>query len=491
VKWTPTEWVKITANYVHTDLSGLPDFGVPYNRAALKPVTDINVPRDTYYGFVNRDFQKAKQDFGTVNAEIFLAPWATFNNKTRLERSVLDYIGTLPNNPTATTVNLGSQSRYQVTDVAANLSDFTFKFNSGPIKHAVVAGAEFSQEKVMRDTYAGLTAELSGIQQGNSFVGSLFNPPNLLPFANEPRLTGNPTNINVDTKAVYLIETANYNDFIILNGGVRFDDYTISADNGANSNGNHSGMFNYNVGGVFKPLPYASVYAAYATSSNPVGAELDASNFAYGGLPTNSSTFTAFAPEENKAIEVGTKWELFEKRLLVTGALFQTEKTNARETIGAATVDGAAYRVRGIDLGADGKITDRWSLYGGIVLMQTEVTKSADPTMIGAKLANIAHESFNVLTKYKVLDNWQVGGQATYASQIFGGTFGAVNGNVLPEHWRFDFFTEYKVTKNFTAKLYVNNIFDTVYYDAFYRSNTPFVFIAPGRSATFQLTAKF
>jgi len=66
-----------------------------------------------------------------------------------------------------------------------------------------------------------------------------------------------------------------------------------------------------------------------------------------------------------------------------------------------------------------------------------------------------------------------------------------VNGNVLPEHWRFDFFTEYKVTKNFTAKLYVNNIFDTVYYDAFYRSNTPFVFIAPGRSATFQLTAKF
>jgi catecholate siderophore receptor len=37
----------------------------------------------------------------------------------------------------------------------------------------------------------------------------------------------------------------------------------------------------------------------------------------------------------------------------------------------------------------------------------------------------------------------------------------------------------------------VNNIFDTVYYDAFYRSNTPFVFIAPGRSVQVALSAKF
>ncbi|MBC7579932.1 MAG: TonB-dependent receptor plug domain-containing protein, partial [Tardiphaga sp.] len=29
LKWTPTDAIKVTANYVHTDLSGLPDFGVP------------------------------------------------------------------------------------------------------------------------------------------------------------------------------------------------------------------------------------------------------------------------------------------------------------------------------------------------------------------------------------------------------------------------------------------------------------------------------
>ena len=37
---------------------------------------------------------------------------------------------------------------------------------------------------------------------------------------------------------------------------------------------------------------------------------------------------------------------------------------------------GAAYRIRGIDLGVGGKITDKWSIFGGLVLMESEVTKS-------------------------------------------------------------------------------------------------------------------
>lgn len=488
-KWTPTDFIKVTANYVHTDLNGLPDFGVPYNRTLRAPSTDINVPRETYYGFVYRDFQKAKQDFGTVTTEIQVSPFVTLTNKSRAERSILNYIGTLPNNPTATTVNLASQSRYQVTDVLANVSDATFKFDTGPVKHTLVAGAEFSQEKVMRDTYAGLTAELAGFQSGNSIVVPLLAPPNLQPFSISPQRANNPTNIKVDTKAVYLIETANFQDVVILNGGARFDDYDISGFNATGgTTANHAGMFNYNVGGVVKPLPYASLYAAYATSSNPAGAELDAGSAAYGGSVFNSLPFQALSPEENKAAEVGTKWELFDRHLLVTAALFQTDKTNARETQGANIIAGAAYQVRGIDLEVAGKITDKWSIFGGLVLMESRVLKSIEAAQVGAQLANIAHQSFNVLTKYKITDPWEIGGQATFASKIYGGTFGAINGNVLPSHWRFDAFTEYKIDKHMKAKLSVNNIFDTVYYDAFYRSNTPFVFIAPGRSVWLTLT---
>ncbi|KIZ36789.1 TonB-dependent receptor, partial [Rhodopseudomonas palustris] len=362
-----------------------------------------------------------------------------------------------------------------------------FKFDTGAVKHALVTGAEVSQEKVSRDTYAGLTSELSGFQSGRSLVVPLLSPPNLFAFNTSPQLAGNVTDIKVDTKSVYAIETANYRDVVILNGGIRYDDYNITGTNATATTGVQSGMFNYNLGAVLKPVPYGSLYAAYATSSNPVGAELDASGTAYGGLVVNNTTFQALSPERNKAIEVGTKWELFDRHLLVTGALFQTDKTNARETSGSDIIAGAAYRVRGVDLGASGKITDRWSLYAGLVLMESRVEKSIDPTMVGVQLANIAHQSFNVLTKYRIGDPWEVGGQATYASKIYGGTLGATNGNELPSHWRFDGFVEYKVDRHLTAKLSANNIFNTVYYDAFYRSNTPFAFIAPGRSVLLSL----
>ncbi|WBU28652.1 TonB-dependent receptor [Rhodopseudomonas palustris] len=482
VKWTPTDAIKVTANYVHTDLDGLPDFGVPYNTALRRPSTDVNVPRETYYGFVNRDFQKAKQDFGTVTGEFAITPDLTLTNRSRAAHSVLNYIGTLPSNPTATTVSLASQSRYQTTDVLANQTDLTYKFDVGGVKHTMVGGAEISRESVMRDTYAGLTAELAGFQSGNRVIVSLLNPPNTLDFATKPQRANNPTFINVDTKSAYVIETANWNDVVILNGGLRYDDYNITGHTAATSTSVQSGMWNYNLGAVVKPLPYASLYAAYATSTNPVGAELDASGTAYGGLVVNNATFQALPPEMNKAAEVGTKWELFDRRLLLTASLFETQKSNARETVGNNILSTGVYRVRGIDLEAAGKITDRWSVFGGLVLMETKVLQSIDPNSVGAQLANIAHQSFNLLTKYKFDDHWEVGGQAVYASKIYGGTFAAINGNVLPEHWRFDSFVEFKVDKHMTAKLSVNNIFNTTYYDAFYRSNSPFVFIAPGRS---------
>ena len=258
------------------------------------------------------------------------------------------------------------------------------------------------------------------------------------------------------------------------------------------------------------PLPISSVYVAYATSSNPVGAEFDGTSVQYGGLAPSltGNPNQIFGPEKNKAIEVGTKWELFDRRLLLTAALFQTEKENAREsqntTVNGQTVSlisaGAAYRIRGIDLGVGGKITDKWSVFGGLVLMQSEVTKSLIPspqplifpTNVGLKLANVAHQSFSMLSKYQITDVWEVGGQAVYRSQMFGGTFLAANqGTILPSYWRFDTFVEAKIDKNWTAKLFVANITNKLYYDALYQSATPFVFVAPGRSVSMVLSARF
>jgi catecholate siderophore receptor len=506
-KWTPSDTVKVTANYIHTDISQLPDFGVPYNSAAKAPFTDLGVPRGTFYGFVNRDFQRTKQDIGTVAGEVHITDDLTFNNKIREQKSVLNYIGTIPESPNlaALTYTGNAQSRYQVTDVFANQSDFTYKFDTGPFKHTLVFGAEISREKTSIDSYTGLSSEGNGAvvnSNGAAQNASIFNPPNQTPFPNfNPLLTGNATYVPVKTNSGYVIETANWRDVIILNGGIRYDDYNVSAYKAANPGkvvSADNGMTNWNVGIVGKPVPFGSVYAAYATSSNPVGAEVDGTSANYGGLNPTATVNQIFAPQQSKAVEVGTKWELFDRHLLVTGALFQTTVTNAREAIpngqpnAGQIAAGAAYRIQGIDLGVSGKLTDKWSVFGGLVLMNNRVNNSIVASNIGLGLANIANQSFNVLTKYQLTDVWEIGGQATYRSKIYGGTLLIANqGTVLPDYWRFDAFVEAKVTQNLTVKFFANNLTNKLYYDAFYQSAAPFVFVAPGRSFSLVANAKF
>ena len=523
VKWAPTSDLKVTANFLHTYLWGLPDFGVPYNNLLGAPVTSVGVPRDTYYGFVNRDFTVAQQDLATQNIEYHLGDAVTLNNKVREERSVLNYIGTIPeqavapkgcggvpgaysnlSGPISTwTTCLNPQSRYQVTDVFADEFTATTKFFSGPVEHTVVTGALISREEVNLNSYTGLTSEaIGGGSPTGSVLAPILTPPNLAVFTSTPTLSSTPTVIPVDTKSLYALETADYQNYLIFTAGLRFDQTDVSATKegvpAPNTVSASSGTWNYNLGLVYKPIPITSLYAAYGTGSEPVGSELDGTSANYGGLNPTLAVNQIFVPVESKAAEVGNKWELFDKHLLVTGALFRTDVSNARESVtnaatGIATITaGAAYHVQGIDLGVTGNINPRWSIYGGLVLMKTRVDQSIVPTNVGLPLAFIANQSFNMLTKYKLTDEIEVGGQATYRSKMYGGTLLAANaGTVLPSYWRFDSFVTGKLDKNWKWKVFANNIFDKLYYDAFYQSGTPFVLVAPGRVVGIELAAKY
>ncbi|WGR75169.1 MULTISPECIES: TonB-dependent receptor [unclassified Bradyrhizobium] len=500
-KYTPTTDLKITTNYVHTDLSGYPDFGVPYYKQGNVPVTSAGIPRGNWYGFLNRDFQTARQDFGTGTIEYRVNDAITLSSKVRGEHSLLNYIGTLPQNPNTTSLNplfwtttASAQSRYQNVDVWANQNEATVKLDTGGIKHTAVVGAEISNENISIDRYAGLASELSGssFTSNGAVTGvNLYSPQyTYIPFG-IPSLAGNPTRYGVNTNSLYAMDTANWRDIIIVNGGVRYDGYNMSSStNSPKYLKLNADLFNYNVGVVYKPMPIGSVYAAYATSANPFGSELDATGTDYGGVPANTPIL--LGPERNKAAELGTKWELVDRHLLVSAALFQTTKDNARETNAAGLLtSNAAYRIQGIDIEAEGKLTDRWSIFGGLVLMQSKVTQSNIPSNIGLQLANVAHQSFSMLSKYKFDGGWELGGQAVYRSKVYGGTFAANTGNLLPSYWRFDAFIEKKIDANWTMKFYAQNLTNKLYYDTLYRSAVPFVAVAPGRAFYLVTTAKF
>src|SRR5258705_12597009 len=135
------------------------------------------------------------------------------SNKARVQRSVLDYIGTLPEapittvtNPAVGTLSANPQSRYQVTQNVANQTEATYKFDVAGWKNTALGGVEISREIASIDKYAGLSSEaLPGFgTPGGSVTGvNIFNPQ--FTFSNispNPTWAGLPTKIAIDTKSV-------------------------------------------------------------------------------------------------------------------------------------------------------------------------------------------------------------------------------------------------------------------------------------------------
>lgn len=515
VTFKPSDAFKLTLDGYYMKFDQMPDWGVPFDVRIRKPFTESGLSRSAFYGITARDFQKNSQGILTATAEWTISPVVAVTNKLRYGHTVTDYVASKPGTPIMTNVNPAlwtvpstSASRYQLNKVLANQTDATWKFDAFGVKHTLVTGAEISRERVEQDSYAGLSVECFPNCQGTNPLLNLWNPNGTsLTLTGSPTRNNRPTITDVKTAAVYAVDTMNWNDRIIANVGVRYDHYDVSRTPFGGTTLQHKeGLFNWNVGLTYKVMPTLAVYASYATSSNPVGSELDGGGEDYGGLTAANSVFKA---EKNRMLEAGVKWELLDKKLLLTAAAFQTEKDNARETINNVLRDTAAYRIRGFELGLAGNINERLSVYGGYVHMDTEVTKSLIVANRGLPLANIAHDLFNLLAKYKVTDALTIGGQATWKGPILGGTLyatryaagtvnvGGVNVatpagyNKLPAGWRFDAMAEYAFTKTFSAKVAVNNIFNAKLYDGFYRSGAPYVYIAPGRSATLTVNAKF
>lgn len=164
-------------------------------------------------------------------------------------------------------------------------------------------------------------------------------------------------------------------------------------------------------------------------------------------------------------------------------------------------VAGAGYRVNGVDFELAGNITRRWSVLGGLVLMNPKVAKSIVPTNVGLQLANIAPQSFDLLTRYQLTRRLEIGGQSVFASKVEGGSLLAANGGIaypgapnptfIPSYWRFDAFAEYKLNALVSLKLYGQNLTNKLYYDSLYQSAQPFVKVAPGRAVYVSLAFNF
>ncbi len=186
----------------------------------------------------------------------------------------------------------------------------------------------------------------------------------------------------------------------------------------------------------------------------------------------------------------------------MTAALFQTDVDHARTNDTVTLTDPTnafkgKYRVRGIELSTAGNITKAWSMFGGLVLLDTEVLASSTPQDIGRRLANIPLTQFSLLSRYQLTEQLAIAGTATYGGEIYGGHLAAnAFNNHTVDWWRFDAFAEYKLTRNIELKITGLNLTKRLYYDAIYQAERgrrigTFAFVAPGRAGYLTVKVKY
>lgn len=81
-------------------------------------------------------------------------------------------------------------------------------------------------------------------------------------------------------------------------------------------------------GALYHLTENGNVYINYAVSQQPPGGN----NFALAQSGSgNSANRTDFKPQKANTSEIGTKWQVLDKRLLLTAALFRTDIENEVE----------------------------------------------------------------------------------------------------------------------------------------------------------------
>jgi catecholate siderophore receptor len=290
----------------------------------------------------------------------------------------------------------------------------------------------------------------------------LLNPNYNQTFAGVGRVTSN-VHTTANTFGVYALDTMRLGEYVELSGGVRFDIFDAHYEQNIPPKQNFSRldtMPTYRGAIVYKPKPYASAYFAYGTSFNPSaeGLSLTAGN---ANVP----------PEETQSFEFGTKWQLFAERLLLEGALFKVEKTNARVTDPnnplLVTVSGS-QQVYGFELDATGNIMENWQVFGGYVYLSSKVESSLNPLEVGNRLANAPTNNFILWSTYGI-PQWKttIGGGLNYYSSRNASTIpNAASGfvNQAPGYVTVQGMLKYQLTRNIALQTNIYNITNAYYF---------------------------
>ena len=336
--------------------------------------------------------------------------------------------------------------------------------------------------------------------------GSILNVPNLTGRVYGPR-TAKLQDWQVKTLALSAMDTVDLTDQLTLFGGLRADHFDLSLSRFNQTTGAQTANYGYkdtlvngHVGLSYKVTPAGMVYASFSTAQDINGGEPDSgTSSGYGGAVIYNGSVAAAKPESSQNLELGTKWNLMDNKLLFTAAVFQTTKSDVMEGANydaVGTFNTGKNRVRGIEFGLTGNVTDKLTLQAGMAIMKSEILASATAINVGRPLSNFADRSMSIQAKYQITEGFSFGGIIRHESERCGGQpdtaagYTAINvcAQPVPDFTVLDLFGSYRFNKNLDLRVNVLNAGNKDYYTAVYRSGS---FLYKGDARTVRATVNY
>jgi catecholate siderophore receptor len=501
------EATRVNVDWYRYATDDIPDYSIPYarNPANTAPQGEpVAVDRTNFYGLLARDFHRTSADVRTLSVGHDFGNGLTLTNTTRYGRTTNDYIVTNPDDGRGNIVNgflyRSAKSRDSVSTTAANQTNVSGEARFGGLAHSFSFGMEASREEMTNQPYVvasafngnAVTAFASSCSAPGAVAASGYNCTTLAnPDPNDPwvgTITRSPnlTATTADTRSAYGFDTLTFNPRWSLNLGARWDDYD-TVQNGFASGvpqrlRNQADFWNYQAGVVFKPVSNGSIYLANGTSSSPSGNTLG------DGTENLAANNADLEPERDRTLELGTKWSLGNRRLVVSSAIFRMETANAR----AATASGLLQnigdeKVDGFEVGLSGNVTSKWQLFGSYSFLDSEIVDDGPlAANDGHEFPNTPRNSVSLWTSYTISPKVTVGGGATYVDERFGNVANTVS---IPDYWRYDAMASFAVGERVSMQVNLNNLTDTVYFVRPYQNH--YAALGPARSAVVSATLKF
>jgi catecholate siderophore receptor len=473
---------QITIKSQHLRQDNVPDYGLPWGVYPGFPTgafqADPPVDQTNFYGLRNYDFEDIRSNIASGEVRHRFEGGATLRNITRYSDTERDSAITAPRPP-----NRQLQRRTMGNENIANQTNLNLSIGRGAIRHDVVTGVEVARET---------TSNRNSAQSTNQPSVNLVAPnPNDLPLGPMPANTGNPSNTRLDLIGVYAFDTLRLGERWQLTAGARWDavdvDYRLTtlATGEVTELQRNDEMLSWRGAVTFKPSFESSLYLASGTSFNPA-VEAAASGAALSGAPTAANSVN-LEPEKTRSYEAGGKWDALGGRLSLNAAVFRTEKVNARtrNLTNEPFVLAGKQRVDGIELGAAGSVTNRWSLMAAYAFMDSEIAASANPAETGNDLTLTPEQTFSLWTTYRFPRNVTVGGGAQYMDAVFRNTVNTTN---VPSYWLVNGLASYDINEHLTLRVNLQNLTDKEYVD---RVGGGHYIPGPRRQATFSTDIRF